>query len=137
MRKPPRATKGLREAYPAKRVFMSKNSVRKVPLVFYKTAAGNSPVREWLIAMPKADRHAIGRDLAAAQYGWPVGMPLCRPLGRGLFEIRTSLGDRIARVFVCIVDEQLVALHAIIKKTQTLPPDDLALARKRRKEVSS
>ena len=64
-------------------------------------------------------------------------MPLCRPLRNGLFEIRTSLGDKIARVFVCFVDQQLVAVHAIIKKTQKLPPDDLALARKRQKDISS
>jgi phage-related protein len=115
---------------------MSQIPTRKIPLVFFVTDAGSEPVRDWLLELPDDDRRTIGRDLATAQYGWPIGMPLCRPLGRGLFEIRSSLGERIARVFICHHDGTLVALHAIIKKTSKLPPDDVALARKRMKDLS-
>jgi len=71
-----------------------------------------------------------------AQWRWPVGMPLCRHLGQGLSEIRSSLpGNRIARVLICQHGACLVALHGFIKKTRTTPDDDLALARKRLKEL--
>lgn len=62
-------------------------SPQKIPLVFFRTAAGSEPVREWLKELPEAERHTIGQDLLRAQWRWPVGMPLCRPLGNGLWEI--------------------------------------------------
>jgi phage-related protein len=108
---------------------------QRVPLNFYRSAAGNEPVLEWLRSLPDAERKAIGSDLSDAQFAWPVGMPLCRPLGGGLFEIRTSLDGKIARVFICFSDGILVALHGFIKKTQKTPRSDLALAIKRLKEV--
>jgi hypothetical protein len=71
--------------------------IQKVPVVFYKTAAGVVVVREWLRSLPEADRNIIGRDLMRVQYRWPVGMPLCRPLGDGLWEVRSDLpSSRIA-----------------------------------------
>lgn len=108
----------------------------KIPLVFYCAKAGSEPVREWLKVLPAVERHAIGRDLLRAQWRWPIGMPLCRPLGAGLWEIRTALPTgRIARVLICQYGEYLVALHGFIKKTRTTPDEDLKLARKRRKEL--
>ena len=85
-----------------------------------------------------ADRQAVGQDLMRAQWRWPLGMPLCRPMGQGLWEIRTELpSNRIARVLLCLDEGVLVALHAFIKKTQKTPDDELALARKRQKELKS
>ncbi|MEY2942483.1 MAG: hypothetical protein RLY97_497, partial [Pseudomonadota bacterium] len=64
------------------------------------------------------NRHAIGLDLQRVQYRWPVGMPLVRPLGKGLFEVRTPLADgTTARVMICFHDDVLYALHGFIKKT--------------------
>ena len=108
----------------------------KIPLIFMRTEAGREPVREWLKGLPEAERQAIGKDLLRAQWRWPVGMPLCRPLGNGLWEVRTDLPTkRTARVLLCLYREHLVALHGFIKKTRTTPDDDLALARKRQKEL--
>ncbi len=86
--------------------------------------------------IPEAERQAIGKDLLRAQWRWPVGMPLCRPLGDGLWEVRTDLPTKkTARVLLCLYREHLVALHGFIKKTRTTPDEDLALARKRQKEL--
>jgi phage-related protein len=109
---------------------------QKIPLIFFRTDAGGEPVREWLKALPKVERQAVGKDLLRAQWRWPAGMPLCRPLGNGLWEIRTDLPtNRTARVLLCLHEEHLVALHGFIKKTRTMPDEDLALAQKRRKEL--
>lgn len=67
-------------------------SPRKIELVFFRNDAGVEPVREWLKELDAPARHAIGTDLLRAQWRWPVGMPLCRPMGRGLWEVRTSPG---------------------------------------------
>jgi phage-related protein len=108
---------------------------QKIPLIFYRTTAGE-PVREWLKGLDEVERQAIGKDLLRAQWRWPVGMPLCRPMGNGLWEIRTDMPTkRTARVLVCLYCGHLVALHGFIKKTRATPESDLATARKRQKEL--
>jgi phage-related protein len=117
---------------------MAKDVTQKTPLVFYRSSSGKEPVREWLKALAAADRLAVGQDLMRAQWRWPVGMPLCRPMGQGLWEVRTELpSNRIARMLICLDDGSLVALHAFMKKTQKTPDAELALARKRQKELKS
>lgn len=93
-------------------------------------------MREFIKRLPTEDRKVLGSDLLAAQWKWPVGMPLCRPMGGGLYEIRTTLPSRrIARTLLIYCQKQLVALHAFIKKTETTPDADLQIARKRQKET--
>ena len=69
---------------------------KKIPLIFFRTAAGSEPVREWLKDLPT---------------------------------------KRTARVLLCLYREHLVAVHGFIKKTRATPDEDLALARKRKKEL--
>ena len=110
---------------------------RKVPVVFYQTAAGSEVVRDWLKGLIEADRAIVGQDLMRVQYRWPVGMPLCRSLSgyKGLWEIRSNLQDgRISRVLFSVHDGRMVLLHGFIKKTQRTPDDDLKLARRRKRE---
>jgi antitoxin HicB len=79
-----------------------------------------------LKALDQSERRAIGTDLLRAQWRWPVGMPLCRPMGKGLWEVRTALSNnRIARVLICFYQGRLVALHGFIKKARATPKDDL------------
>ena len=110
----------------------------KIDLVFYRTDSGNEPVRDWLLELDPVNRREIGLDLQRVQYRWPVGMPLVRPLGDGLFEVRTNLADKtIARVMFCFHNGELFALHGFIKKARRTPPEDLKLARKRKDEVDN
>lgn len=110
--------------------------IKRIAARFYLTAAGGNPVRDWLMRLPLADRQQVGHDVRDVEFGWPVGMPLCRSLGVGLWEVRSTLPSRrIARVIFCARDSELILLHAFIKKTQKTPASDLALAMKRMKEV--
>jgi phage-related protein len=110
---------------------------RKTPVVFYRTRAGAEVVRDWLRGLEAEDRNAIGQDLMRVQYRWPVGMPLCRSLGEGLWEVRSHLpSDKIARILFCVADERIVVLHGFIKKSQKTPDEDLALAYKRKREYA-
>ena len=114
---------------------MAGSGPRKIPVVFYRTQGGAEVVRDWLRSLDDTDRHAVGLDLMRVQYRWPVGMPLCRALGDGLWEVRTSLpSGRIARVLFSVQQGCILVLHGFIKKTQKTPPDDLALARRRNRE---
>ena len=107
-----------------------------LPVRFYRTTAGAEPVREWLQALPGTDRQRIGIDLYRVQSDWPIGMPLCRSLGGGLWEVRSHLArNRIARILFFVYGGSLGVVHGFIKKTQATPPEDLDLAGKRMKEM--
>jgi len=107
-----------------------------LPVFFYRTKAGVEPVRAWLRELPDDDRRKIGSDLHRVQMDWPVGMPLCRSLGGGLWELRSNLpSGRIARLIFFIEDREIYVVHGFVKKTQKTPAADLALAVRRQKET--
>jgi phage-related protein len=61
-------------------------------------------------------------------------MPLVRSVGRGIWEVRSSLPHgRIARVLFCVEREYMVLLHGFMKKTQKTPKQDIDLAIRRMK----
>jgi len=105
---------------------------KRIPAIFFRTEAGREPVREWPRSLPYSeDRKRIGQDIKTVEFGWPVGMPACRPLGGGIYEVRTDLGqNRIARI-VFYVDKRgrMVLLHGFMKKTQRTSDEDLRLVR--------
>ena len=95
-------------------------------------------MRAWLKELDPEDRRIVGLDIATAEYGWPVGIPLCRPMGQGLYEIRSNLrSGRISRVLFTVAGSRMVLLHGFVKKTQKTPKPDLDTALKRQKEVTS
>jgi len=105
---------------------------KRVPAIFFRTDAGGEPVRDWLKSMLSSeDRKRIGEDIKTVEFGWPIGMPVCKPLGDGIYEVRTGLGqNRIARVLFYIDKKgRMVLLHGFIKKTRKTPTGDLELAR--------
>ena len=110
---------------------MADPAPRPLRVIFFKTEAGNEPVRDWLLELPTDEKKTIGADILAVQWAWPVGKPLVDSMGGGLWEVRSNLGDRIARVFFIIVAEEIILLHGIIKKSRTAPKQELNLARKR------
>jgi phage-related protein len=110
---------------------------KKIAAYFFVTAAGQEPVRGWLNELGKTDRVRIGGDIRTIELGWPIGMPVCKPLKMGLYEVRTNLDDRIARILFGIEDGKMVLLHGFIKKSQKTPKDDLEIARKRLKTYRS
>ncbi len=104
-------------------------------MVFYQTPAGGTVVLDWRKDLSRQERAAIGQDLMRVQFRWPVGMPLCRPFGDGLWEVRSHLpGNKIARLLFCVVETQIVVLLGFIKKTQKTPEDEMNLARQRKRE---
>jgi phage-related protein len=110
---------------------------KKLPARFYVAPSGRLPVREWLLALSEEDRRTVGKDMQKVEFGWPIGMPLCRSLGEGLWEVRSDLSSgTIGRVIFFLGSGQMVLLHGFIKKTRKTPQRDIDLALKRKREVS-
>ena len=107
------------------------NDEMRLQVYFFKTANGRQPVRDWLKDMPREDRKIVGDDLKTAQFGWPLGMPLIRKLDTGLWEVRSKLHNRIARVIFTVDNGKMILLHGFIKKSQKTPANDLKVAKQR------
>lgn len=112
------------------------DDMKKITAAFYQAASGSEPVRDWLLDLSREDRQVIGNDIKTVEFGWPIGMPVCRHLEKGIWEVRSDLpSNRISRVLFCICDGEMILLHGFIKKTQKTPPGEIALAVSRRKEM--
>lgn len=107
---------------------------KRLPVRFFKSDAGNTPVRDWLKGLSDDDCRIIGSDIRKVEFGWPIGMPTCKSITGhpGLWEVRSSLpGGRIARVFFCIHKGQMALLHGFEKKSQKTPDREIDTALKR------
>jgi phage-related protein len=107
---------------------------KRLDAVFFRSKVGNEPVREWLKSLAKEQRKAIGEDIAYVQFKWPIGKPRVDHLRGAVWEVRSSLDNRIARTLFAVAGGQIVLLHGFIKKTQRTPDSDIELALKRFKE---
>lgn len=103
----------------------------RLQVVFFMTDSRREPVRAWLMSLDKEDRKIIGEDVKTVQFGWPLGLPLVRKMGMELWEVRSQLRNRIARVIFTVQDDNMILLHGFIKKSQKTPTADLNLAKKR------
>jgi phage-related protein len=105
-------------------------------VIFFRTDVGNEPVLEFLRDLDIGERRTLGEDLRTVQIGWPLGMQLCRKLGGGLYEIRSTLSAKrqIARLIFFQDGENLVVVEGFIKKTQKTPDTVLNQAKRRKNE---
>jgi phage-related protein len=99
---------------------MEKKATPNLAARFYRSDVGGEPVRDWLKALPVAERKIIGEDIKTVQFGWPLGMPLVAHLESGIWEVRTRFSTRISRVLFVLDGDVMVLLHGFIKKEQAL-----------------
>lgn len=104
-------------------------------VVFYRSSTGREPVREWLRTLDDESKKILGEDIKTVQFGWPVGMPLVRSLGKGLWEARSRLPRGKARVIFLAEENLMVLLHGFIKKAQRIPRKDLEIAGRRARRL--
>ena len=73
-------------------------------------------------------------QIAYVQFKWPIGKPRVDHLRGSVWEVRTSLGNRLARTLFAVQSGQMILLHGFIKKTQQTPNAEINLADRRFKE---
>ena len=110
---------------------------RPIPVVFFRHDSGRETVRKWLKGLTRESKKSIGEDIKTLQFEWPVGMPLCRKMGDGLWELRSHLSSGIARIFFTVYDRKIVLLHGFVKKAQKTPAKEMAIAKRRLTKLRS
>jgi phage-related protein len=106
----------------------------RLPAVFFRSRNGTEPVRDWVKGLAKQDRRAIGEDIAYVQYKWPIGKPRVDHLRGPVWEVRTGLGNRIARTLFAVANGRMILLHGFLKTTRRTPGSEIDIAIKRFKE---
>jgi phage-related protein len=109
--------------------------IKILPVYFYEEESGASPVLKWLKDLSKEDRKIIGNDIKVIQNDWSVaiGTSVVKSLGKSLWEVRSKLDNRIARILFFIDNGEIILLNGFIKKTQKTPIQEIDLAIKRMK----
>lgn len=115
----------------------SSENVPRLTVRFYREASGSEPVRGWLKSLPESERREIGTDIKTVQFGWPLGMPVVDHIERDIWEVRSRLSTRIARVLFTLEGNTMILLHGFIKKDRKTPKSDLDLTRQRLKKLRS
>lgn len=116
---------------------MQAERIARLTVRFYREASGSEPVREWLKSLPLEEKREIGTDIKTVQFGWPLGMPVVRHVDGDIWEVRSRLSTRIARVLFVLEASEMVLLHGFIKKDRKTPKADLDLARQRLRKLRS
>ena len=107
-----------------------------ISVVFYRSAAGNEPVRDWLRSVPKGLRQVIGEDIAYVELNWPIGKPHVDAFGKGLWEVRSTYLKVEYRVMFCVIDGQMVLLHHFEKHNEGgTPTSEKVIGYRRMREV--
>ena len=104
---------------------------------FFCESTGSEPVRDWLKRLPIEEKRDIGSDIKTVQFGWPIGMPVVDHIDGDVWEVRTRLATRIARVLFVLEGSVMVLLHGFIKKERKTPKADLDIAKQRLKKLRS
>lgn len=107
----------------------------KYKIIFFAENSGKEPVREWLKKLDLDEQRKIGKLSQILQERWPIiTEPHVKPLGRGIFELRINLKNRIARIIFVVQDMEIVFLNGFIKKTQKTPINEIAVSLDRLKK---
>lgn len=112
-----------------------KNGPRLTVRFYCQEGSGVEPVRDWIRSLPDDERKVVGEDIKAVQYGWPLGLPLVDHVDGGVWEVRSKLKSRIARVLFAVEGTLMILLHGFIKKTEKTPRHDIVLAKDRLKKM--
>jgi phage-related protein len=121
-------------------VIRSTQDAGKLPRLtvrFFRESTGSEPVRDWLKRLPVEEKREIGSDIKTVQFGWPIGMPVVDHIDGDVWEVRTRLSTRIARVLFVLEGNVMVLLHGFIKKERKTPKADLDIAKQRLKKLRS
>ncbi|RLC09266.1 MAG: type II toxin-antitoxin system RelE/ParE family toxin [Deltaproteobacteria bacterium] len=110
---------------------MSGNTEKLRPVVFTGSSLND------LRAFPRPARREAGFQITNVQSGTnPDDWKPMRNIGPGAMEIRIHEGGEFRVVYVAKFEEAVYVLHAFQKKTQKTRNRDIALARKRYREMS-
>ena len=106
----------------------------------YSTTAGREPVRDFISELPEESRIEVLTLLRRMEGGEILPMPLSRSMASmasGLYELRVRDSQGQIRIFYYTkVKDAIYLVHALRKKSQTMPDKDRILILKRLQDLN-
>lgn len=99
--------------------------------IFYETADGKIPAKEFLLSLDYDMRAKMIRSLEMLQKnGSALREPHSKELEDGIFELRAKFGSNISRMLYFYDEGRVVLLtNGFVKKTQKTPKQEIELAK--------
>ena len=90
---------------------------------FYHTSNGECPVQKYLDSLsPKLRAKTMRSVLLLEEFGVDLRMPYSCPIGDGIFELRSIVGNDITRVLYFFIEgNSAILTNGFTKKTQKTP----------------
>jgi phage-related protein len=104
-------------------------------IYYFVDEKGNNPVKDFIKALPVPERAKVFAYIfELKKQGNNLHRPMADYLGQGIYELRPK-ANRIFYFF--FLKDNAVLLHAIKKKTDKIPEQDLALCIRRKTQVEA
>jgi len=101
-------------------------------LVYYETAAGRYPVKDYIADLEPEERARVTFDLELLEsFGLGLGAPYVRSIRGKLRELRTRGRIQHRLLYFAVSGKRLVLLHAFAKKSEKTPPAEIDTAMRR------
>lgn len=103
---------------------------------YYEKEDGTFPAEEFILSLDSKMQAKMFRELDLLEtFGNQLREPHSKPLGDGIYEIRAKVASDITRVlYFFVVNKKIILTNGFVKKTQKTPDNEIALARKYRKD---
>lgn len=103
---------------------------------YYEKEDGTFPAEEFILSLDSKMQAKMFRELDLLEtFGNQLREPHSKPLGDGIYEIRAKMASDITRVlYFFVVNKKIILTNGFVKKTQKTPDNEIALAKKYRKD---
>ncbi len=103
---------------------------------YYEKEDGTFPAEEFILSLDSKMQAKMFRELDLLEtFGNQLREPHSKPLGDGIYEIRAKVASDITRVlYFFVVNKKIILTNGFVKKTQKTPDNEIALAKKYRKD---
>ena len=111
----------------------------KFTVVFYDLPDGSEPVKDFLLQLPVKMRAKIILTISLLEEnGTALREPYSKPVGDGIFELRTKFGSDITRVmYFFYVGRKIILTNGFVKKDQKTPKREIERAKRYQAEYCS
>ena len=106
-------------------------------IILYESKGGHKPVEDFIKHLQPSTIAKLRNQLnLLAEFGPKLGMPNAKPIGSGLYELRTRGKQEVRILYIFAKRNKIYLLHGFRKKAMAIKNRDLAIAIERKKEVA-
>jgi len=103
---------------------------------YYEKEDGTLPAEEFILSLSPKMQAKIFRELELLElFGNELREPHSKPLGDGIYELRTKFSTNITRIlYFFVINKKIILTNGFVKKTQKTPQSEIELAKKYRND---